>query len=224
MKITKTILTKNPCYKAGKTIKVKGLMLHSVGCSQPSAMAFVKSWNTESKKVCVHGFIDGNTGEVYQTLPWEHKAWHSGGSLNSTHIGIEMCEPDCIKYTSGSKFTCSDTAKATAIVKRTYESAVELFAYLCREYGLNPLADGIILSHSEGYARGLASNHGDPEHLWKGLKLPYTMDGFRRDVKSTMNPVIYRVQVGAFTQEPNAKSLLAELKRAGFDGFITKNQ
>ena len=224
MKITKTILTKNPCYKAGKTIKVKGLMLHSVGCSQPSAMAFVKSWNTESKKVCVHGFIDGNTGEVYQTLPWEHKAWHSGGSLNSTHIGIEMCEPDCIKYTSGSKFTGSDTAKATAIVKRTYESAVELFAHLCREYGLNPLADGVILSHSEGYARGLASNHGDPEHLWKGLKLPYTMDGFRRDVKSAMNPVIYRVQVGAFTQEQNAKSLLAELKRAGFDGFITKNQ
>ena len=224
MKITKTILTKNPCYKAGKTIKVKGLMLHSVGCPQPSAMAFVKSWDTESKKVCVHGFIDGNTGEVYQTLPWEHKAWHSGGSLNGTHIGIEMCEPDCIKYTSGSKFTCSDTAKATAIVKRTYKSAVELFAHLCREYGLNPLADGVILSHSEGYARGLASNHGDPEHLWKGLKLPYTMDGFRRDVKSAMNPVIYRVQVGAFTQEQNAKSLLAELKRAGFDGFITKNQ
>jgi hypothetical protein len=187
-------------------------------------MAFVKSWDTESKKVCVHGFIDGNTGEVYQTLPWEHKAWHSGGSLNGTHIGIEMCEPDCIKYTSGSKFTCSDTAKATAIVKRTYKSAVELFAHLCREYGLNPLADGVILSHSEGYARGLASNHGDPEHLWKGLKLPYTMDGFRRDVKSAMTPVIYRVQVGAFTQEQNAKSLLAELKRAGFDGFITKNQ
>jgi cell division septation protein DedD len=50
------------------------------------------------------------------------------------------------------------------------------------------------------------------------------MDGFRQDVKAAMNPVIYRVQVGAFTQERNAKSLLAELKRAGFDGFITKNQ
>lgn len=224
MKITETILTKNPCYKAGKTIKVKGLMLHSVGCPQPSAMAFVKSWNTESKKVCVHGFVDGNTGEVYQTLPWNHKAWHSGGSLNSTHIGIEMCEPACIKYTSGSKFTCSDTTKATAIVERTYKSAVELFAHLCREYGLNPLADGVILSHREGYARGLASNHGDPEHLWKGLKLPYTMDGFRRDVKSAMNPVLYRVQVGAFSQEQNAKNLLAKLKQAGFDGFITKNQ
>lgn len=223
MEITKSILTKNPCYKAGKTIKVKGLMLHSVGCSQPSAMAFIESWNTPSAKVCVHGFIDGNTGKVYQTLPWEHRGWHCGGTANGTHIGIEMCEPDCIKYTSGSKFTCSDTDKAKAIVKRTYKSAVELFAYLCGEYGLNPLADGVILSHSEGYKRGLTSNHADPEHLWKGLKLPYTMDGFRQDVKSAMSKPIYRVQVGAFSNEQNAKNLITKLKKAGFEGFITKS-
>ena len=224
MEITKTILTENPCYKAGKTIKVKGLMLHSVGCPQPSAEVFVKSWNTSSKKVCVHGFIDGNTGGVYQTLPWNHSAWHSGGSLNNTHIGIEMCEPACIKYTSGSKFTCSDTAKAKAIVERTYKSAVELFAYLCKEYGLNPLADGVILSHSEGYKRGLASNHGDPEHLWKGLKLPYTMDGFREDVNTAMNKTLHRVQVGSFRNKQNAENLLAKLKQAGFEGFITKSE
>ncbi len=223
MNITESILSKNPCYKAGKTIKVKGLMLHSVGCSQPSAMAFIENWNTASAKVCVHGFIDGNTGGVHQTLPWNYRGWHCGGTANGTHIGIEMCEPDCIKYTSGSKFTCSDTAKATAIVKRTYKSAVELFAHLCTEFSLNPLAEGVILSHSEGYKRGLTSNHVDPEHLWKGLKLPYTMDGFRQDVKAAMSKPIYRVQVGAFTNEQNAKNLVAKLKKAGFEGFITKS-
>lgn len=222
MNITKKILTKNPCYKAGKKIKVKGLMLHSVGCPQPSAMTFVKKWDASSANVCVHGFIDGNTGGVYQTLPWDHRGWHCGGTANNTHIGIEMCEPDCIKYTSGAKFTCSDKEKATAIAKRTYKSAVELFAQLCREFNLNPLAEGVILAHSEGYTKGLASNHGDPEHLWKGLNLPYTMDGFRQDVKSAMTPTIYRVQVGAFSKEQNAKNLLANLKKAGFDGFITK--
>ena len=223
MNITKSILTKNPCYKAGKTIKVKGLMLHSVGCSQPSAMAFIKSWNASSAKVCVHGFIDGNTGEVYQTLPWDRRGWHCGGKANDTHIGIEMCEPDCIKYTSGSKFTCSDTARATAIAKRTYNSAVKLFAHLCEEYNLNPLAEGVILSHSEGFTRGLTSNHADPEHLWRGLNLPYTMDGFRKDVKSAMSKPIYRVQVGAFSNEQNAKNLLTKLKKAGFEGFVTKS-
>lgn len=223
MNITKSILTKNPCYKAGKTIKVKGLMLHSVGCPQPNAMAFIKNWNVPSSEVCVHGFIDGNTGEVYQTLPWNHRGWHCGGAANGTHIGIEMCEPDCIKYTKGARFQCSDNERARVMVERTYKSAVELFAYLCNKYNLNPLAEGVILSHSEGFAKGLASNHADPEHLWKGLKLPYTMDGFRRDVKSAMNPTIYRVQVGAFRNKQNAKNLLTKLEKAGFEGFIINN-
>lgn len=222
MNITKQILTKNPCYKAGKTITIKGLMLHSVGCPQPSATVFIKNWNNADTKVCVHGFVDANNGNVYQTLPWNHRGWHCGSTANGTHIGIEMCEPDCIKYTSGAKFTCSDPERAKTMVERTYKSAVELFAHLCNEYKLNPLAEGVILSHSEGYAKGLASNHADPEHLWKALKLPYTMDKFRQDVKTAMNPTIYRVQVGAFSNEQLAKNLLTKLKKAGFEGFIQR--
>ena len=223
MNITKSILTKNPCYKAGKTITVKGLMLHSIGCPQPSAEKLIKSWDNADAPMCVHGFIDGNTGGVYQTLPWNYRGWHCGSGANSTHIGIEMCEPDCIEYLSGANFTCSNKTKAKETVERTYKSAVELFAYLCNKYSLNPLADGVILSHSEGYKRGVASNHADPEHLWKGLKMAYTMDGFRKDVKAAMNPTYYRVQVGAFSKEQNAKNLLAELKKKGFEGFITKS-
>ena len=43
MKIVKSIMTKNPCYKANKEITVKGLMLHSVGCPQPKAKVFISS-------------------------------------------------------------------------------------------------------------------------------------------------------------------------------------
>jgi flagellum-specific peptidoglycan hydrolase FlgJ len=71
------------------------------------------------------------------------------------------------------------------VAKRTYEAAVELFAMLCKQYGLNPLTD--ICSHKEGCAKGIASNHGDPEHLWNGLKMGYTMDTFRKAVKAKMN-------------------------------------
>lgn len=186
MKLVQSILTKNPCYSAGRKITVKGLMLHSVGCSQPNAMVFINNWNSASyDRACVHGFIDGNDGIVYQTLPWNHRGWHAGGDANNTHIGVEMCEPACIKYTGGASFTCSDTATARAVAKRTYEAAVELFAMLCKEYGLNPLTD--IISHREGHAQGVASNHGDPEHLWNGLKMGYTMDTFRQAVKAKMN-------------------------------------
>ena len=191
MKLVENILTRNPCYAAGRKITVKGLMLHSVGCPQPKASAFINSWNSPSHDTsCVHGFIDGNDGTAYQTLPWNHRGWHCGsgsrGSGNNTHIGVEMCEPACIRYTAGSNFTCSNMAEAKAVAKRTYEAAVELFAYLCKKYSLDPLADGVVISHKEGNSRDIASNHGDPEHLWVQLGMGYTMDGFRKAVKAAM--------------------------------------
>ena len=93
MKLVESILTKNPCYTAGRKITVKGLMLHSVGCPQPKASVFINSWNSASyTAACVHGFIDANDGTVYQTLPWNHRGWHCGsgtkGSGNNTHIGV----------------------------------------------------------------------------------------------------------------------------------------
>ena len=187
MKLVESILTNNPCYKAGRKITVKGLMLHSVGCPQPSAQVFVRNWNKASyDRACVHAFIDGNDGTVYQCLPWNHRGWHGGGSSNNTHIGVEMCEPGCIKYTGGATFTCSDFATAKAVAQRTYQAAVELFAMLCQKFNLDPLGDGVIVSHKEGCKRGIASNHGDPEHLWTQLGMLYTMDTFRKAVKAAM--------------------------------------
>ena len=191
MKLVESILTKNPCYTAGRKIEVKGLMLHSVGCSQPKASAFINSWNSPTfDRACVHGFIDGNDGTVYQTLPWNHRGWHCGSSINgsgnNTHIGVEMCEPACITYTGGATFKCSDLATAKAVAERTYQAAVELFAMLCDKFGLDPLADGVVISHKEGHTRGIASNHGDPEHLWSQLGTGYTMDTFRKAVKAKM--------------------------------------
>lgn len=228
MKIIKSILTKNPCYTAGRKIAVKGLMLHSVGCSQPSAQVFVQMWNSPSySAACVHGFIDGNSGTIYQTLPWNHRGWHCGsgrnGSGNNTHIGVEMCEPATIRYTGGSTFACSNLADARACARRTYNAAVELFAYLCKEYGLNPMKDGVILSHAEGNARGIATNHGDPEHLWRGLALPYTMNTFRKAVKLKMEGKTGTVQEpakadtnqNADTQKPAAKKFYRVRKSWG---------
>lgn len=191
MELVQNYLTKNPCYSNGRKRTANKLMLHSVGCPQPKASAFLNSWNSSSHGVCVHAFIDGNDGKVYQALPWDARAAHCGsgsnGSGNNTHIGVEMCEPACIKYTGGSTFTCSNLAEAKACVERTYKSAVELFAMLCKKYGLDPLTPGNIVSHKEGHSRGIASNHGDPEHLWSQLGTGYTMDKFRSDVKNCMN-------------------------------------
>lgn len=187
-----------------------GLMLHSVGCAQPEAKVFAEGWNKPGLEVAVHAVI-GADGRVYQCLPWQFRGWHAGGGANDTHIGVEMTEPACLRYTGGASFTCSDLAAARAHCRSTYDTAVELFATLCGKYGLDPMA--AILSHAEGAAKGIASNHGDPEHLWRGLGMDLTMDGFRRAVSARLTP-LYRVrrrwedaksQLGAYRSRESAE-------------------
>lgn len=190
MNLHKLIFTENACYKAGRPQEVRGIMVHSTGADNPWLKRYVgpddgllgenehgNTWNTDrpdGRQVCVHAFIgklsDG-TIATYQTLPWEMEGWHSGrgekGSANRLgYIGFEICEDDL-----------SNKAYFDAV----YKEAVELCAYLCREYGLTQ--DNIIC-HSEGHDLGIASNHGDVMHWFP--KFGKSMDAFREDVKEAL--------------------------------------
>ena len=185
MNLNKLIFTENACYKAGKKITVKGIMVHSTGANNPWLKRYVgpddgklgknqynNHWNTYhpgGREVCVHGFIgklaDG-TVATYQCLPWDHRGWHAGGSANNTHIGFEICEDD---LTDGAYFA------------KVYKEAVELCAYLCKQYGLT---EKNIICHSEGYKQGVASNHGDVMHWFP--KHGKSMDTFRAEVKALL--------------------------------------
>ena len=179
MEIIEAYATQNKCYQIGTPLKPRGIMLHSIGCPQPNAAVMAHRYNTyqpDGQSVCVHGFVQRD-GTYYHTLPYNLRAWHCGGSANQTHIGIEMTEPASIVYTGGASWRDLDPAATEAHVRGTYAAAVELFAQLCEQYALDPLADGVIISHAEGAARGVASRHADPTHLWRAFGL--TMDGFR---------------------------------------------
>ena len=179
MDIIEAFATKNKCYQAGAPLTPQGIMLHSIGCPQPNAAVLARyfdQYQPGGQSVCVHAFAQAD-GTVYQTLPWEMRGWHCGGSANGTHIGIEMTEP-------GAGTAC---AEAAAQITGTYRTAVALFARLCGVYGLDPLADGVIIGHAEGHRRGVASNHADPEYLWRQYGMGFTMDGFRADVAEAMN-------------------------------------
>ena len=190
MNLRKLILTENACYKAGRKIAVKGIMVHSTGANNPWLKRYVgpddgdlgvnkynNHWNTYhpgGREVCVHAFIgklaDG-TIATYQTLPWDHRGWHAGGSANNTHIGFEICEDGLLDYT---------------YFKKVYREAVELCVYLCKLYGLT---EENIICHSEGYKQKVASNHGDVMHWFP--KHGKSMDTFRADVKAGLSePVV----------------------------------
>ncbi len=121
----------------------------------------------------------GFYGGTYQTLPWDIVGWHSGsghlGSAknanNNGYIGFEICE---------------DGLSDSVYFGKVYQEAVELCAYLCKQYNLDPTADGVIIGHYEGYARGIASNHGDPKNWFP--KHGKSMDTFRAAVKALLAP------------------------------------
>lgn len=234
MNLHKLIFTKNECYKAGKKITPKGIMVHSTGANNPMLNRFVgpddgllgenkygNHWNQPmDRKICCHAFIgklaDG-TVATYQVLPWNHRGWHgasgSKGSCNDTHIGFEICE---------------DGLTNAAYFNQIYREAIELCAMLCEMYNLT---EKDIIDHREGHALGIASNHGDVKHWFS--KHGKSMDTFRAEVKQLLEAetpadpekpsTLYRVQVGAFRQKDNADALLKKLKAAGFsDAFIVQ--
>ncbi len=185
MRLYKALLTRNDCYLRGRTIRPRGVMVHSTGANNPYLRRYIapddgrlgtpspRHWNQGGVGACVHAMIgklaDGSV-TVYQTLPWNMRGWHCGRSGNDTHIAFEICE---------------DSLTDKGYFQATYQAAVELTAYLCRRFNLNPLADGVVLCHSEGYARGIASNHADVMHWWR--KFGVSMDNFRRDVAAALD-------------------------------------
>ncbi|MEJ8729283.1 N-acetylmuramoyl-L-alanine amidase [Flintibacter sp. HCN-6482] len=188
MRLRKQYLTKNDCYRAGRTIRPQGVMVHSTGANNPSVARYVpgddvigrnqygNDWDRPGVEKCAHAFVgrfaDGSVGTV-QTLPWNRRGWHCGrgknGSANDTHISFEICE---------------DGLEDASYFKAVYQEAVELTAMLCREHNLDPLADGVVICHKEGYHRGIASNHSDVLHWFP--KFGKTMDDFRGDVAQKM--------------------------------------
>ena len=215
MNLRKRILTHNDCYIRGQTIRPKGIMVHSTGANNPRLSRYVapndgllgepalRHWNQSGVGACPHAFIgklaDGSVA-AYQTLPWTMRGWHCGkgkrGSGNDTHISFEICEDG---LTDASYFAA------------VYREAVELTAHLCREFQLDPLADGVVICHAEGHRRGIASNHGDVLHWFP--KHGKTMDDFRADVAR-----VIREEDVTVTQEQFDKMMDSWLARRAEQG------
>ena len=153
-------MTENDCYKQGRKLTPKGIMVHSTASPGVMAAGWYARWNKAGVAKCVHAFVDNR--ETVQYLPWETRGWHAGGAANNTHIGFEICE---------------DKGWSEAYFLAAWDNAVALAAHLCGLYGLT---ERQIISHREGHDQGIASNHGDPDHWWG--KFGKTMDDFRAAV------------------------------------------
>lgn len=92
--------------------------------------------------------------------------------------------------------------------------------FFCKWYNLDPLADAL-LSATARDARGTASNHGDPVHLWNGLGTGYTMDGFRKAGKATMMQELKPgMKVKLTRRIPLRSGVSTETKKAGYVKYL----
>lgn len=204
LKIIENYLTRNDCYKSGRTITPTCMQLHTIGTGQNTASSLASYWNQSGIQACVHYCIDAETEDlVLHFLPDNRRSWADGGYGNGHAITVELMESDYMKYSgNGASFTITNEAKFKADVTRAYNTAVKFFALKCKEYGWNPqekMSNGLyrVFSHDEGRRLGLSTAHVDPTHIWG--RYGWTMDKFRADVAKAMGKNIDATGVDAIS-------------------------
>ena len=128
--VEQDILPLNPYSRPGTPLEtIDGVVVHYVGNPGTSAAAnrsfFANLALTHETYASAH-FIVGLEGEVIQCIPLTEVAYASN-HRNSDTVAIEVCHPD-------------DTGEFSP---ETYARAVELTAWLCREFRLDAAKDVI---------------------------------------------------------------------------------
>lgn len=140
MNIKEYLLTPNKYSRPGKLLKsVSKIVVHYVQNPKTTAMQnrsfFELRKDGEFQYGSAHYIVDDN--EIIRCIPDREIAYHVGANKythygldissypNARTLGVEFCHPDI-------------TGKPTA---ETYNNLLDLLAYLCEDYALNPIND-----------------------------------------------------------------------------------
>lgn len=150
----------------------------------------------------------GTDGRIACYVEEENRSWCSGsGEIDHRAITVEVA--NC----SGSpNWEVSDKA---------LESLISLCADICKRYGfkLNYTGDKSGNLHMHKWYQATSC-----PGAYLASKFPYIAEEVNKRIKEKTDDVadvFYRVQVGAYNERKNAEAMLAKLKNAGFDGFVT---
>ena len=143
-----------------KSGRIKGIVIHYT--ANPGASAqnnrdyFEGLKDSHITKASSH-FVVGLEGEVIQCIPVNEIAY-ANAPLNNTTVAIEVCHPD-----DSGKFNDA-----------TYESLVDLTAFLCRQLKLTP---GDVIRHYDVNEKLCPKYYVEHEDAW---------EQFLKDVKAAM--------------------------------------
>ena len=186
--IIEAICTGNRRYNLAPVLNPVGIVLHSIGIPQKDANVLRQTWQENRSIYVVHYVLDDQ--KILHTFPDNKQAYHVSTPGNAQWLAVEMCETDAItcinkNVGTGGGFTVDDLEKALAFTKSCYENAVWLFAEICKERGWDPYTS--IWTHYEITKQKLSNTtHIDPQHIWDGLGMGYSLLTLRRDVAAAM--------------------------------------
>ena len=161
--VEKDYLTVNPYSRPGDALeKINGVVIHYVGNPGTTAHAnrnYFQSLSSgrENTYASSH-FIVGLEGEVIQCVPLTEVSYASN-TRNGDTVSIEVCHPD-------------ETGEFSPV---TYDRTVELTAWLCRAFELDPETD--VIRHYDVTGKECPRYYVEHPEAW---------DDFRADVASEM--------------------------------------
>ena len=161
--VERDYLPVNPYSRPGDPLeKINGVVIHYVGNPGTTAHAnrnyFESLSSGEEGTYASSHFIVGLDGEVIQCVPLTEVAYASN-SRNEDTVSIEVCHPD-------------ETGEFSHV---TYDRTVELTAWLCREFRLDPETD--VIRHYDVTGKECPRYYVEHPEAW---------DTFRADVAAEM--------------------------------------
>ena len=153
--VTRDLLDVNEWSRPGDALKeVRGIVLHYVGNPSTTARANRNYFNSLGDGAlgvyASSHFIVGLEGEVIQCVPMTEIAYASN-NRNGDTVSIEVCHPD-------------ETGQYAPV---TYRRVVELTAWLCREFRLDPLED--VIRHYDVSGKRCPLYYVEHSDAWEAL-------------------------------------------------------
>lgn len=153
-------------------------------------------------------------------------------------IGMYVEEKDCSWCSSSTSNdsravtieVASDTTHPYAVTDKAYAALIDLVTDICKRNGIKELkwkADksliGQVDKQNMTVHRWFAPKACPGEYLYsRHADIAAKVNKRLKVQEEPEKDTIYRVQVGAFSNEKNAKTQLQKIEDAGFDAFITK--
>lgn len=221
MNLIKCFMTNSTWFKGAKNnSQPVGILWHDTAGGNPTLKRYVQPYETDANysqmiellgknkygndwnhiihpaglNAWIGQLADGSVATI-QTGEWTTCPWGCGGGSHGSCNGYEIINGKSVW--NGRHWIqfeiCDDAYKSVDYFNQVYKEAVELTAYLCELYNIDPIGfvdyGGIqvptILCHYDSYKLGVGHNHYDV-YSWFN-KMGKTMEDVRRDVQTLTN-------------------------------------